>query len=101
LLQRRLLTLSHQYTEKILLNGHLSDSIDIKKGNNQGNTLSCAFFILEIHLLIRNVNKDTVIKNVEIRTNINKSRVKCKAGAYADDVSAICKSDRNNVQMVF
>ncbi len=31
---------------KILLNGHLSDSIDIKRGYKQGDTLSCAFFKL-------------------------------------------------------
>jgi hypothetical protein len=50
-------TLYHKITAKILINGHLSDSIDTNRGYKQEDALSCALFILSIDPLIRNINK--------------------------------------------
>jgi hypothetical protein len=86
---------------KILLNGHLSDSTDIKRGYKQGYALSCAFFILGIDPLIRNIHRDPEIRIVEIRTKITKSKLKYKVGAYADDVNMTCCGDRRSVKRVF
>ena len=94
-------TLYSRITAKILINGHLSDSIDIERGYKQGDALSCAFFILGIDPLIRNINKDPVIRIVEIRTKMTEKEVNYKAGAYADDVDIICRADRRSVQRVF
>jgi hypothetical protein len=63
--------------------------------------LSCGFFILGIDPLIRNINRDPTIRSVEIKTKRTNREVKCKAGAYADDVHAICRVDRRNVCRVF
>ena len=86
---------------KILINGHLSDSIDIERGYKQGDALSCAFFILGIDPLIRNINKDPLIRTVEIKTKITGKEVNYKDGAFADDVDVICRADNGSVQRVF
>jgi hypothetical protein len=41
-------TLYSKISDKILLEGHLSDSINIKRGYKQSVALSCAFFFLGI-----------------------------------------------------
>jgi hypothetical protein len=56
---------------------------------------------LVIDPLIRNINRDPVIRSVEMRTKITKSKEKCKVGAFADNVNAICVGDRRNVWRVF
>jgi hypothetical protein len=94
-------TLHSKITAKILVNGHLSESIDIERGYKQGDALSCAFFILGIDPLIRNTNNDPTIRRIDIKTKKTKREVKCKAGAYADDVHVICRSDKRSVHRVF
>jgi hypothetical protein len=79
-------TLYSKISSQLLINGHLSDIIDIKRGYKQVDALSCAFFILGIDPLIRNMKRDPVIKSAEIRAKITKSTVKFKAGAFAEDV---------------
>jgi hypothetical protein len=39
--------------------------------------------------LIGNTNRDHIIRSVERRAKISKSKVKCKAGAFADSVNAM------------
>jgi hypothetical protein len=58
--------------------------------------LNCAFFILGIDPLTRNINRDPVIC-----VEINKSKVKCKAEDFADDVIEIYIGDRRSYQRVF
>jgi hypothetical protein len=94
-------TLYSKISAKILINGHLSDSIDIERGYKQGDALSCAFFILGIDPLIRNINKDPLIRTVEIKTKITGKEVNYKDGAFADDVDVICRADNGSVQRVF
>jgi hypothetical protein len=57
-------TLYSKISAKILINGHLSDNFDIKRGQKQGDTLNCALFILGIYPLIRNLNGDPIIKSM-------------------------------------
>ncbi len=63
--------------------------------------MSYALFILGIDPLIRNINNDPTIRNIDIKTKKTNREVKCKAGAYADDVHVICRSDRGSVCRVF
>jgi hypothetical protein len=72
--------LCSKISAKIETNGHLSDSSDGKRGYKQGDALSCAFFIQGISPLLRNINRDPVIRSVEIRTRITKSKVKFRLG---------------------
>jgi hypothetical protein len=76
-------------TAKVPISGHQSESFDIKCGYKQGDALSCAFFILGFDLLKRNINRAPIIKIIEIKTKITNRDVKCKAGAYADDVHVL------------
>jgi hypothetical protein len=55
-------------SEKIHINGHLSDSMDIKNGYKQSDALSCSLFILGIDPLIRSLNRDQEIRKVDIIT---------------------------------
>ena len=58
-------------------------------GVQQGDALSCALFIICIEPLLRNLNADPEIRNIEVKTRISKKSVKYKAGAYADDVNVV------------
>jgi exonuclease III len=89
-------------TAKILVNGFLSEAIKIERGVKQGDALSCVIFILCIDPLLRNINKSNKIKGITIthkRKNI--PEVMFKGGAYADDVSVICRNERGSIQGVF
>ena len=60
----------------------------------QGDALSFAIFIICIDPLIRNLNADMEIKMINLETKIGK-KINFKAGAFADDVGALCKGDIN------
>ena len=83
---------------RIMVNGHLSDPIEINRGVKQGDALSCAIFIICIDPLLRNINANQRIKNVQ---QVHEIEQNFKAAAYADDISIICKSDKVSVQQVF
>ena len=80
---------------KILINGFLSDKIEIRRGVKQGDALSCAIFIICIDPLLRNINSNEQIRKVKIG-NLN-----FKAAAYADDISVVCNDDQKSIQGVF
>ena len=84
-------------TARILINGYQSESIKIQRGVKQGDALSCAIFIICIDPLLRNINHSNTIKEVKFET----TNIKFKAGAYADDVSIICRNNRESIQGVF
>jgi exonuclease III len=94
-------TIYKDITAKILINGHLSRIIRILRGMKQGDALSCAIFIICIDPLIRNLNSHNEIKAIELTTSITGENVNYKAGAFADDVGAVCKGDIKSVQNVF
>ncbi len=88
-------------TARILVNGFQSESIKIERGVKQGDALSCAIFILCIDPLLRNINKSRNIKGITIRQKNNENIITFKAGAYADDVSVICRNENESIQGVF
>ena len=94
-------TLYNQITARIMVNGFVTEAINIERGVKQGDALSCAIFIICIDPLIRNLNKNKQIKQIQhIRTQ-NGENHSYKAAAYADDVSVICKNDALSIQGVF
>jgi hypothetical protein len=94
-------TLYNGLTARVLINGHLTRIIRILRGMKQSDALSCAIFIICIDPLIRNPNADMEIKAINLITKISKENVNFIAGAFADDVGALCKNDRNSIQKVF
>jgi hypothetical protein len=90
-------TLYKDIKARILINGFQSESIDIKRGVKQGDALSCAIFIICIDPLLRNLNNSKYVKEVKLNTSLTTF----KAGAYADDVSVICRNCPNSIQGVF
>ena len=80
-------------TARILVNGYQGEIIKILRGVKQGDTLSCAIFIICIDPLIRNMNADPAISPILLKTKITKQFVPCKSGAFADDVDVVCKND--------
>jgi hypothetical protein len=68
-------------------------------GVKQGDALSCALFIICIDPLLRNINSSDGIKGIPIKSK-NYKEFYLKGGAYAKDVSIICKYDKS-VQRVF
>ena len=73
----------------ILINGFSSDTIEIKQSVKQGDSLSCALFILSIEPLLRNIKNNSNIKAVKT-TNLDEDEV--KNFSYADDITALCEN---------
>ena len=80
-------------TAKILVNGDLTNVINILRGMKQGDALSCAIFIICIDPLLRNINADLEIKMFKFTTKITKEDIGFKAGAFSDDVGVLCGGD--------
>jgi hypothetical protein len=94
-------TLYNGISARILVNGYLSDSINIERGVKQGDALSCAIFILCIDPLIRNLNKNKLIKEININSKITKTKIMHKASGFADDISVISKNDSESINQIF
>ena len=93
-------TLYKDITARILVNGFQTESIRIERGVKQGDALSCAIFIICIDPLLRNINNSDKIKGIMFKNKFIKEFC-FKGGAYADDVSVICRNDTISVQEVF
>jgi len=89
-------------TARILVNGFTSESIKIERGVKQGDALSCAIFIICIDPLLRNLNRNTRIKEIQIgRRSEMGGDIFFKGSAYADDISVVCKKSKDCIQQVF
>ena len=86
---------------KIMINGHLSEGVDIERGFKQGDAFSNGIFNISIDPLIRNIIMCRDTKMIRIMTPRSMIPVEHKAGAYADDVHTICKADQGSVQGIF
>ena len=77
----------------ILLNGNNSGKYIIKNGVKQGDALSCILFIMGVEPLLRNIENDPTIKNIDYLIP--------KTIAYADDIACIVTPDEINIKKVF
>lgn len=71
---------------KVLVNGFQTEKIEIGRGVKQGDALSCSIFILLMETLIRNLNHNENIKNINIL-----GKGISKVTAYADDIALLTK----------
>jgi hypothetical protein len=86
-------------TAKILVNGHFTKPINIKRGVKQGDALSCIIFILCIDPLLRNIDANNDIEGIQIGPPANSNVI--KIGGYADDVFSMVKLEPKSIQGVF
>ena len=93
-------TLYRDITARVLVNGFQSDPINIRRGVKQGDSLSCAIFIICIDPVLRNINNSRKIRSINLGLEIE-PRNPFKAGAYADDISVVCMDDNQSIQEVF
>ena len=76
----------------VQVNGHLSEPFNLERGVKQGDALSCSLFILAIDPLIRNIETNSQIKPIYIRSDSN-SYIKVKTLGYADDIAVVTKGN--------
>ena len=84
----------------ILVNGYKTASIKICRSVKQGDALSCALFILCIDPLIRRIEINDRIEPVRVRTPLSNYNVSSKCGAFADDVGAVVKNNKESIEGV-
>jgi hypothetical protein len=94
-------TIYKDITARILVNGYFSEMIKIERGVKQGDALSCAIFIICIDPLLRNLNNNTKIKGIVLKSKSSKNSVCHKASGFADDISIICSNDDESMRQIF
>ena len=81
----------------ILVNGKVVPGYLIKRGVKQGDALSCILFIMCMEPLIRNIEENNDIEQIQTI----KLGVLPKAYSYADDLSCVIKNSVDSLQGVF
>jgi len=85
----------------ILVNGYRTVAIKIGRCVKQGDALSCALFILCLDPLIRNIENNKKIKEIEIKTSMSNKVIRAKTGAFADDVGTLSMGDPTSINEIF
>jgi len=85
----------------ILVNGHRTVLIRIRRCVKQGDALSCALFIICIDPLLRNIEANKKILPIVVQTPLSNIKISPKTGAFADDVGTLIRFDRNAINEVF
>uniref|UniRef100_A0A670Z1A6 Reverse transcriptase domain-containing protein n=1 Tax=Pseudonaja textilis TaxID=8673 RepID=A0A670Z1A6_PSETE len=70
----------YKQTAKVMLEGELTDSINIRKGTREGCPLSPLLFVLTLEVLNRNIREDQNIKGMKIK------KEEFKLQAFVDDL---------------
>jgi len=87
---------------QILVNGYKSVIIKILRSVKQGDALSCALFILCIDSLIRKIDSNPNIKDVQVRpSRYSDIKINNKISDFADDIGVAINRDRNSIEKVF
>jgi hypothetical protein len=69
-------TLYNGLSVKVLVNGFFSEKINIERGVNQGDALSCSLFILCMDPLVRNLNENKKIESITFKSKLTNRVVK-------------------------
>uniref|UniRef100_A0A803TK36 Reverse transcriptase domain-containing protein n=1 Tax=Anolis carolinensis TaxID=28377 RepID=A0A803TK36_ANOCA len=77
---------------RIIINGQLSDTLEIKKGTRQGCLLSPLLFILTLDILMETIRKNRELKGLSTKNNSYKTR------AYADDIVCIIEEPTDKIK---
>ncbi len=85
----------------ILVNGHRTVLIKIRRCVKQGDAFSCALFIICIDPLLRNIEANRKIEAIEVVTPLSLKAINPKTGAFADDVGTLVKANSASINEVF
>ncbi len=80
---------------------HAMTMLRIKKSVKQGDALSCTLFIICLDPVLRNFERDNLIKPLNNVTPLSNRLVKKKTGAYADDVGKVIMNIGVSINDVF
>lgn len=83
---------------KILINGKICDGYAINNGVKQGDALSCIIFILCMEPILRNIEKNRMIRPIQTE-KIDFTWP--KVFGYADDINLVIKNDIISIREVF
>ena len=81
----------------IIINGKITEGFCIRRGVKQGDALSCILFIMCMEPLLRNIEGNVLINEL----NSNKLGSLPKVYAYADDVNSIIVNSERGLQALF
>jgi hypothetical protein len=82
----------------MIINSQIVGEHTVKNGVKQGDALSCTLFILAMEPLIRNIDQNSAIKQIESRILPFKWP---KVLGYADDITCVIKNECVSKQAIF
>lgn len=83
-------------TSCFLINGHLTDSINQRRGVRQGDALSCYLFILAMASLVEKINQSREIRGFKCL----KDNIELKVLAYADDLLIFVRDNASIAHLI-
>lgn len=91
-------TLYNELRSDVIINSKVVNGFKILRGVKQGDALSCVLFIMCMEPLLRNIDKNHLIPNVN--STLLQAELP-KVAAYADDVSCLTQNNQVAVQEIF
>jgi exonuclease III len=85
----------------LLINGFQTSPLSIQRGVKQGDALSCGLFILALDPLIRNIDNNSEIDPIVLRSSRFNNTLINKIFAYADDICIYTLNNMASVKAVF
>ena len=93
--------LYNEIRAEILVNGFSTTMIKIRRCVKQGDALSCALFIICLDPVLRKIENNKKIEQIEIVTPLSNEKVNSKTGGYADDVGAAVLNKKETIDNIF
>ena len=87
-----------ELSSNVLVNGKIVKGFNILRGFKQGDALSCILFLISMEPIIKNIQSNDLIEEIEIRSlNSSIPKVFC----YADDLNPVIKNNLRSLQELF
>ena len=91
-------TLYRELRSDVIINGRIVNGFKILRGVKQGDALSCILFIMCMEPLLRNIEENVLIEQLD---SVALNSQIPKAYAYADDVNAVLKNNPEGLRELF
>jgi hypothetical protein len=85
----------------LLINGFQTSPISIQRGVKQGDALSCGLFILALDPLIRNIDNNSEIDPIVLKSAKFNNTLTHKIFAYADDICIYTLNNMASIKAIF
>jgi hypothetical protein len=83
----------------VMINGYLSEIVEIERSVKQGDALSCALFVLAIDPLLRMIDRVEKIRPININQDNAMEPINIKTATFADDITAVTK-DKEGIKHI-